>query len=628
MRWKGLLFIFVLVGIGLVISGLSIDGWLESGLEKAGQAVVGARVEIDGLDFRPLALSLQWDRLQITDPNNTMQNVLETGRTAFQMNPAPLLRKRVIIQEMAMADVRSGTARDSDGALPKRKVPKEKEDPSPIERMSAKLTAQIEQLPVMQFDPKTLKGKINVDSLMALADLQTIDRVDSVKHDAVRTAEKWQAFYAGFHPEAEIQKIREDFINIDIEKIKTVPEIIAFLEKVQSARTTFSGISDTVLVKHREIHHDVNKLVSYKKHMTQWVEEDYHRLLEHAKLPDISSRNIGKILFGKALMSQMDKYLHYYQLLRKVIPPRKDKPKKEKRPRLAGQTIHFPDRNSWPAFLIEKVFLTGVTGDLDDPSGLTMSGEARGITSQPDVYGKAAVIHLRGERSDRRTASFRAVLDHTTEATSDSFTLSISQIPMNGVSLLENDRARLRINRANVDFKGTSWVGEDAVEVALDVTIRQVDYDFSQFPEGELFYDVIKDVLSQISFITIHSELTHEGDVLDFQLRSNVDNRISQELQRMVSQTLSETQNRIRTSLYRIRDEKRIELESYLSDRIGIIQGPIDDYKSQVDEIQMGIDEKIDVIEKEIEKKKREEGDKLKDLLKDVFKKKKVGLKL
>ena len=90
MRWKGIIIVLIF-GIGtLFISILFLDRWIESGLEKTGEAITGARVEIDNLNFRLSDLSLQWDRLQVTDPKNTMQNWIETGPVAFDMHINPI----------------------------------------------------------------------------------------------------------------------------------------------------------------------------------------------------------------------------------------------------------------------------------------------------------------------------------------------------------------------------------------------------------------------------------------------------------------------------------------------------------------------------------------------------------
>ncbi|MBN1349801.1 hypothetical protein JXJ21_10360, partial [candidate division KSB1 bacterium] len=167
MRWKGLLFLAIVVAIFIVISVFFIDNWIESGLESAGEAIVGAKVEIDNLKFSLFSMSIEWQRLQVTDPNNTMQNIIDTGRTAFKMSAPALFRKRYVIEEMSLTDVRSGTPRKYDGALPKEEAPPEKKtEPDAFDKMKAQLNQEIDRLPIMNFDLDNIKRKLNLDSLI------------------------------------------------------------------------------------------------------------------------------------------------------------------------------------------------------------------------------------------------------------------------------------------------------------------------------------------------------------------------------------------------------------------------------------------------------------------------------
>jgi uncharacterized protein (TIGR03545 family) len=120
MRWKGFIALALIVAAWILVTALFLDRWIESGLEAAGEAAVGAKVEIDGLDFRFSDLSIQWRRLQAADARQPMRNLLETGPAAFKMSPAALFRKRIVIDEMALEEVRSGTPRTTSGALLKK----------------------------------------------------------------------------------------------------------------------------------------------------------------------------------------------------------------------------------------------------------------------------------------------------------------------------------------------------------------------------------------------------------------------------------------------------------------------------------------------------------------------------
>ena len=623
MRWKGLIVFFILFLMGILISSISVDRWIESGLEKAGQAVVGAKVDVDGLDFRLLDLAIEWDRLQVTDPNSTMQNVIETGRTAFRMRPEALLRKRVIIEEITLADVRSGTPRVTDGALPKKHVSAaRRRKPGVFDRVKARLTQEVKQLPVFRFDPDALKEKIHVDSLMAMVDLKIVHRLDSVKTDITSTADKWQAFYRGFHPDEDLERIRADFTGIDVQNIKTVPEAIAALEKVKSAQQTLSSLSETVDSKHQEIHQDIDRLASYQEKIDRWVDEDYHKILQKAQLPDLSAQNIGKALFGTTVVARVEQVLNIIEAIQRLIPRKEEKPEK-KRTRMAGQTVHFRDRHRWPAFLVENIHLSGRTGSTDEHPGLSVQGEAAGITSQPWVYGKPTNIDLKGVREDKRMLLFHAELDHTTETHEDSFRLTVGNVPLNDVSISPVSYRPFTLQKGKADMAASVWIGKDRFRIQWNVTVRDILFHFSEISSHDALLDIIREVISTMDVLTLRADILSRGDDLEFRLNSNVDDRVSEGLKRITSRTLTETQNRIQSALNRVRDRHLTDLEALFQEKKGMIQGPIDTYKNETGNVQALIDEKIEALTEDIDRRTKGEEGKLKDLLQDILKKKK-----
>jgi len=97
MRKKFILFILIPLLILLVVTYLFIDRWIESGLESAGENIVGARVEIDNLSLGISPLGIRFDRLQVANPRDPWKNLFETGRVAFAMNFGQLLRGKTIV---------------------------------------------------------------------------------------------------------------------------------------------------------------------------------------------------------------------------------------------------------------------------------------------------------------------------------------------------------------------------------------------------------------------------------------------------------------------------------------------------------------------------------------------------
>lgn len=122
MRKKFVLFALVPAVVLLIVVYLFIDSWVESGIETAGEAVTGARVEIDKLSVSISPLGLRWARLQAADPREPMKNIVETGTVQFALNAGQLLRGKYTIETMEINSLIFGTKRTTSGELPKKPV--------------------------------------------------------------------------------------------------------------------------------------------------------------------------------------------------------------------------------------------------------------------------------------------------------------------------------------------------------------------------------------------------------------------------------------------------------------------------------------------------------------------------
>ena len=120
MRKNFVLFVLVPVLLLCIVVAIFIDSWVESGLEYASEANVGARVEIDGLHVTLSPLGAEFRRLQVADPQDTWKNLFETGTVRFAMNTGQLLRAKYIIETVEVQNLVFGTKRASDGSACRR----------------------------------------------------------------------------------------------------------------------------------------------------------------------------------------------------------------------------------------------------------------------------------------------------------------------------------------------------------------------------------------------------------------------------------------------------------------------------------------------------------------------------
>ncbi len=96
---------------------LFVDVWVKGLIERAGTEAVGVKVELDGTDLSLFPAGLSLTRLQVTNPKSPMTNAVEVANVTISLDGLNLLRRKVIVEEMALEGVRLDTPRATSGAV-------------------------------------------------------------------------------------------------------------------------------------------------------------------------------------------------------------------------------------------------------------------------------------------------------------------------------------------------------------------------------------------------------------------------------------------------------------------------------------------------------------------------------
>ncbi len=617
-RWNGLIAAVVLAAGWLLITTVFMDRWLEWGVEKAGEEALGAKVEIDGFDLKLSDLSVRWTRLQAADPGRPMRNILETGRNSFRMNPTALLRKRFVIEEMILEDVRSGTARRTDGSLARKPKLARKIRSDFIEEVKADIRKDVEALPKMNFDPALFRRRLNVDSLIALSGIRSVHRIDSVRKEGIAAAAGWTAFQKSFRPDEELKRIRDDFEGLDPQGIKTVQEGLALVDKAVTARKNLTAIADTFDVRQRAIRSDIRRFSAVPDQLAGWIQEDYRTVAEKAKLPDLSFRAIAKKLIGGTLASASDFVLDAYQGLLEQLP-RKAKPEKRSRPRFKGQDIHFEDRHEAPAFLIRRMSLSGRVEPGSAYTDVSLSGKAENITNQPWITGKPMTVDITARAPDGRTAVLNGILNRVSEAASDDFRVRVSHLSLNSVRIMNSEYLPSVIRKGRMDLDLTLRFRENDFSARLNADASGVVFDSLAHASSDLFAGVVQSVIGKLDRITLDVAADRNPRGFRFSVDSNIDEVALRELRSLGAKAVADAEARIRSKLVGIRDEKLAEFEASVGAKYKGVGEFLDGYEKWIGDDRSLLDGKIEALKKEIDKRKKAEENKLKDRAKEAL---------
>ena len=120
------------------------------------------------------------------------------------------------------------------------------------------------------------------------------------------------------------------------------------------------------------------------------LQDDYRRVLSLAQLPEISVKNVAKVLFGQRIINFTETVSGYIGTARYYAAKfDSGEPKKESPPRFKGQDIHFSSRTRWPDFWVKQI---GLSGDL--PNRLRIAGaKESGRRGKEETKGNIQIIN-------------------------------------------------------------------------------------------------------------------------------------------------------------------------------------------------------------------------------------------
>lgn len=614
-RWKGVIFLAVVVGIFVALSLIFTDRWLENRLEKAGSQIVGARVDIDGLDFSFTGAHLRWKRLQVTDPGHTMRNLFETGKCELNFEFWPLLSKKIIIENFEISDLRTNTPRKTDGKLPVK--PKKKSGaPDFFQKATAKLMKNVEKnthLPLGAFHKK-----VNTDSLLKILQLQSPHKIDSLQKALVANYQKWQTDIKGMQWDKDVQRIKLQIQSIDPNKIKDLKSLQKALKTVRKVKKEIDALNDSLKQTKSALTADLNAMKASLQQADEWIKQDYRHALSIARIPEISKKNIARMLFGPTIVNRFTQYLSYIRTLRYYSTKLKSQePKKEKPPRFKGQDIYFYSPNARPDFWIKKILLSGQTA-----THLQLKGRVTDIVSDQRFIQRPTKIEISGQSKDGQSFSLKGTLNYLGPKPQETFALSYLHFPLNNTKLGDSPYLPQKLRKGIGNLKASLSLKGDYIDGVIDFFVTQMAFQTSN--EANVNKNVVRrlilETVQSIKTLTVRAHIQGTGDRLKFNLNSNLDDLLVRRLKSKLSGEIEKARAKIKSEIDRRVQPKRKELEALIAQNQAALQKEIGRYQTLLNQEQNRLKKQQKELEAKIAREKSKASKKVQQKLKSLFK--------
>ena len=618
MRTKGIIFLLVLFGLFLLIFFLLSDRWLERRMEFAGSALIGAKVEFDGVDFSFLNLHLKWDSLRVTNPDNTWKNIFETQKAEFDLDFLPLFSKKYIIENLQVEGLRFNTVRKTDGKLDKEAA--FTTESKVVQAVEEKLRQETADMPV--FNLQQYGKKINVDSLWNMVDLKTPHKTDSLKKEYIQKYQSWEKRIAALPSEQELQAYTREIELLKIDQIQTVDEFQKAYATANGMYKKADSLYKNVNSLKSEFETDISSVRENQKLVSDWIKKDYQRALNLAQLPDMSVQNVAKVLFGQRIIGQIQQILGYIGTARHYSAKIKSsQPEKEDPPRLKGQDIHYGPRKNLPKYWIKQISLSGEAWD-----GMQISGKVMNIVSRQTVIDAPTTVNLSGTRKDQAALALDVSLDYREDTPHEKIQLQLDKMPISNVKLTNFPLLPYKIEKGRGEVQAQmDFVGPD-LSTDMKFVGNNIKFDFSDKPVemDERLLRVSRSIVESIDIITINANVERTEKKYSFHLNSNLDKLIADKFKSLLADEVESAKQDIEKRVLQEVDKYRKELETFIADKekqlrteIEKVENEVEKQKAMIASKQKEIEDKIAAEKNKLQKKAEDEG---KKLIKDLFK--------
>src|SRR5690554_6278414 len=142
-RWPGLIAFVVIVALIGGGTYLFANSLLKSLIESQGTNLAGAKVDVGRVELSLSPAGVVIYQLDITDAEQPMQNVVSIDSISAQFNLLKAFMGQAIIHDASVNGMRSATPRKTSGAIGKTPKPKEKTDPSFVQKQLASLGKEL-----------------------------------------------------------------------------------------------------------------------------------------------------------------------------------------------------------------------------------------------------------------------------------------------------------------------------------------------------------------------------------------------------------------------------------------------------------------------------------------------------
>ncbi|MBE0493841.1 MAG: TIGR03545 family protein [Thiomicrospira sp.] len=578
-RWSGLIGVLIMVGLVFGL-GYLVSSWaLKSKIESVASNAWGAKVEIDDLSFSFDPIGIDLAGVQITDPEQPMQNLVELKQVRLSLNLYHLVVKRFVIEDITMAGLALNQPRQTSGVLPKPiKVASQPTEAETADKKSAGFKLPAAAMP-------------DAKEVIARERLDTVDQAKRIETLATSTENEWKNIEDSLPTaqslaryEAELKAIFEGKVK-DHNDLKQREQRLKTLQKTwQADQAAIQQAQKFIQSRHTEISQGLGQL-------EKMPDQDLQRLLSSYSMDQSGLSNLTYLLFGESVQQKLQLALNWH---RKALPlikwieeyraksaANKALVEQTKKPRALGENVAFQEFDQQPKFMIKRLDFDG------DIEWGAITAKLRDVNFDQTFSQKPIRFNLSASPTTQKSALVMEGYSSTLET--DKLLTSVQanwiDYQVNQWWMAKTDVLPVQLAQAKANLTGQmALTGLSQLDADLNIHYRDAVFDLSQTNSAQVTRYLAP------AFADIHQfkvDASLRGRLLSPRISasSDLDNQLSAAFKQVFEQEMRAFKQDLEKQLQAKLTEIKQPIEAELQ-RLNIDQSALEDQEKALQVIQ------------------------------------------
>jgi uncharacterized protein (TIGR03545 family) len=591
-RWNGLWIVASIAILFLGYAFLLMDLHIAWTLERFATALNGAQVNVGSLHVSLFRGECEIRGLEVTDKTAPLKNVLEVDRISFHLLFAPLLSKKVVVEDLQIEGLKHATDRRLSGAI----TPNDEEEdarPGLLQRVStglySDLRREIGENPFRNIGILLTGMDITSRVERSLSELSSNLKIAALKTRLEEDADHWEQIPKEATPTSVVENYRRDLARI-LNPPKREPNLLS--QDVATLREIQLGLGVEEKKTSRlldQVTNEVSALRSEETGLDLLINQDIRLLAGRLNLPRLDYDDLSTMVLGSTLLNALERLAYWVDLSRRRMPKgsRRGQLVTAALERSRGADLQFGTLATIPNFLLKHATIFSELSQ--DPFQGRARGTIEGLNSNPSVYGKPTLFHLSLEFPASNLEGFEGEIkvDHTGETATELFTVSANSVPLDKFFLSDAGDLIVGFRKGHAKITGTVLFSENSIQADLAANVSGVDYSvathFKRLEESVLAildgltaFDVkatlrgpidkpsfdVKSQLGERLARGIHSEFRPQISAIEDDLRKNILDRVHPQREQIRSSLQVVTERTVHPLEMKVSELRQLELDS------------------------------------------------------------------